>query len=216
MTKLRFEGVTQSVEEWAADYGIPCKLIHSRLKRGWSVERAITEPMQVRRGDKLKAADLQDVQPIPAPAPPVASKLKLTPKLPPRLKIMSPRLRPRAQPKRPASAKSRGYITFDGRTLSMQEWADELGITRTALYERLRKGWPLERALTEQSVQPATRAPVYACNGETLTLSEWAAKLDIPKNTLAVRLGRYGWTVEAAFSVPVRPKAASSMKVSQH
>lgn len=206
MTKLRFNGVTQPIEEWAADYGIPCKLIHSRLRRGWPVERAITEPMQVRRGDKLKDDDLKDVQPIQAPAPPVAPKLVLT----------SPRLRPRERLRRPTPAYADHSVTFNGRTMSVPEWAEEIGITRVALYARLRKGWPLERALTEQSGGPAERAPVYTYNGDALTLAEWAAKLGISKNTLQVRIGR-GWCVEAALGTPlgrgprpIRPKSVST------
>ena len=40
------------------------------------------------------------------------------------------------------------FITFDGRTLSLREWENELGVCRAALYKRL-KLWPVERALTE-------------------------------------------------------------------
>ena len=209
MTKLRFNGVTQPIEEWAADYGIPCKLIHSRLRRGWPVERAITEPMQVRRGDKLKDDDLKDVQ------PPLKSELKPVPKLAPRLEIMSPRLRPRERLRRPTPAYADHSVTFNGRTMSVAEWADEIGITRVALYARLRKGWPLERALTERSGGPAERAPVYTYNGDALTLAEWAAKLGIPKNTLQVRIGR-GWCVEAALGTPLgrSPQPTRSKSVS--
>lgn len=39
-------------------------------------------------------------------------------------------------------------ITFQGRTATIAQWAEELGITAQALHFRLTKGWPLERALT--------------------------------------------------------------------
>jgi len=160
MTELRFEGVTQSVEEWAADYGIPCKLIHSRLKRGWSVERAITEPMQVRRGDKLKAADLQDVQPTPAPASSVTTKTALTsPRLRPRERLMrpAPRYAERpitldnfATPAKPRPHCLRGErFTHNGETLTLREWAERLGARKNTLEVRLHThGWTVERTLT--------------------------------------------------------------------
>lgn len=40
-------------------------------------------------------------------------------------------------------------ITMDGRTLSITQWAEELGIEPCTLWRRLQKGWPVERALTE-------------------------------------------------------------------
>lgn len=42
-------------------------------------------------------------------------------------------------------------ITFDGKTQSMAKWADEIGISRAALWGRLhRKKMPLDMALTAQ------------------------------------------------------------------
>lgn len=40
-------------------------------------------------------------------------------------------------------------ITFRGETRTLLEWATSVGITRESLQNRLRAGWPLERALTE-------------------------------------------------------------------
>lgn len=43
-------------------------------------------------------------------------------------------------------------ITFEGRTQCLQAWADELGINKSTLRKRLKRGWSLERAFTK-SVQ---------------------------------------------------------------
>lgn len=40
------------------------------------------------------------------------------------------------------------YITFNGETHYLREWATITGIAYTTLKERLRKGWDIERALT--------------------------------------------------------------------
>ena len=53
-TMLDFDGVSQPVSEWALDYGITSKVICARLRNGWTIERAITEPMRV-----TKARDCQ-------------------------------------------------------------------------------------------------------------------------------------------------------------
>lgn len=41
------------------------------------------------------------------------------------------------------------FITLDGRTQSIQQWADEIGIDKTTLWRRFDAGWSVERALTE-------------------------------------------------------------------
>lgn len=45
--------------------------------------------------------------------------------------------------------RSTRYLTLDGRTQSIQMWADELGMDKTTLWRRLNNKWTVERALTE-------------------------------------------------------------------
>jgi len=40
-------------------------------------------------------------------------------------------------------------ITWQGRTQSVCDWAEELGFTRNTLKMRMRNGWPLHRMMTE-------------------------------------------------------------------
>lgn len=40
-------------------------------------------------------------------------------------------------------------IEFNGRTQCMTDWAAEIGLKTTTLWQRLNLGWPVERALTE-------------------------------------------------------------------
>lgn len=42
-------------------------------------------------------------------------------------------------------------ITFNGKSMCVSDWADEIGITVRGLGNRLRRGWPLARALSEGS-----------------------------------------------------------------
>lgn len=39
-------------------------------------------------------------------------------------------------------------IAFNGKILTVSQWARELGTTRATIYQRLHKGWPIEKALT--------------------------------------------------------------------
>ena len=40
-------------------------------------------------------------------------------------------------------------LTFQGKTRTITEWAAEIGISRMTLYNRRRRGWSVERTLTE-------------------------------------------------------------------
>lgn len=44
-------------------------------------------------------------------------------------------------------------VTWAGQTKSLGEWADEFGLKYNTLFTRIRKGWPIERALTTPADQ---------------------------------------------------------------
>lgn len=43
---ITFDGKTLSVKEWAAEKKIPFQTLVNRLGRGWSIERALTQPLR--------------------------------------------------------------------------------------------------------------------------------------------------------------------------
>ena len=49
---LTFEGKTQSASAWAEEYGVSGKTITRRIRDGWSVERALTTPLQGKAAQK--------------------------------------------------------------------------------------------------------------------------------------------------------------------
>lgn len=49
---LIFQGKKQSVAAWADETGIPSKTIYRRLDAGWTVERALTEPIHAEKHKK--------------------------------------------------------------------------------------------------------------------------------------------------------------------
>lgn len=40
-------------------------------------------------------------------------------------------------------------VEYDGRSQCLSAWAEELGMSRECLYQRLKRGWSIERSLTE-------------------------------------------------------------------
>lgn len=42
-------------------------------------------------------------------------------------------------------------LKFRGKTRTIADWADELGVSRQTIYHRLDAGWPVARALSEEA-----------------------------------------------------------------
>lgn len=55
-------------------------------------------------------------------------------------------------------------ITHNGKTQSMSRWAKEIGISRQALFLRLRRGWPVDVAVEVPSIDGGI---VHAANDNT-------------------------------------------------
>lgn len=41
------------------------------------------------------------------------------------------------------------FLTYEGKTQTMKQWAEELGINYITLFGRIKKGWSVEKALTK-------------------------------------------------------------------
>jgi hypothetical protein len=68
-------------------------------------------------------------------------------------------------------------ITWNGRTLCLEEWSEVTGLARHVIWGRLNKGWPVERALSEplslhhSHTGRRRRAPAdRSTNGDTATV----------------------------------------------
>jgi hypothetical protein len=116
-----------------------------------------------------------------------------------------------ATPKQQARNMSRNrLITFDGRTATIAEWAEILNVKYMTLFQRLHRGWPLERALRatvhaagKDSARHRTTNHLETYQGETRTVAEWAERHGMNTRQLGQRL-RQGWTIDRALTTPIR------------
>lgn len=97
------------------------------------------------------------------------------------------------------------YITFNGESKSLVEWAEKIGISDKALGERLnRYGWSVEDALTNnEKGRNKTNNRWIEAFGEKKCLVDWGKdeRCLVTSITLAKRLGR-GWDAERAITTP--------------
>jgi hypothetical protein len=79
-------------------------------------------------------------------------------------------------------------ITAFGKTRTLQQWADVIGITAGRIRQRLDCGWSIDRALSATTKE--------------WTISELAAEFSMQANTLSERIRR-GWSLKRSLFQPV-------------
>lgn len=91
-------------------------------------------------------------------------------------------------------------LTYNGKTMNITQWAQELGLPRGVIKDRLRGGWSVEKALTTPPKQwaPAT----LTWNGETHNYAEWSRITGIPADTILKR-AKKGMSPEEILTKPV-------------
>lgn len=83
-------------------------------------------------------------------------------------------------------------LTYKGETKCLSEWAKKFNMCDSTLYNRLKRGYTIERALET----PLKRPKVYEVNGECHTCREWATILNINYGTLKDKITKKKTTMD--------------------
>lgn len=99
--------------------------------------------------------------------------------------------------------RSSKFLTYQGKTLSMAQWARELGISRFAIWGRYKRGLSVEEILRKE--KHAHRGEnhhqkLITFNGVTMNQKQWAEKIGITPTSLMRRINK--WGIEKALSQP--------------
>lgn len=93
--------------------------------------------------------------------------------------------------------RSNHYITYNGCTKTLSEWAETLGLPYGRLKDRLNKcKMPLEVAFSKQHL----RLRMITLEGRTQSLKDWCNELKLKYDTVAMRLHR-GWSITKALEL---------------
>lgn len=156
-TILEHDGIAQAISEHALDYGIPASRIIMRLDAGWSVEQAITQPINCSAIPRPEDAEDQADDPYRN----VYTSTFLEAAGANKSKFKHKR---KHKPHKPKSNATRH--TFNGESLTVREWSERTGISLAVLGGRLSGGWSIERALTQPVRRSPRRGGVVANRGD--------------------------------------------------
>ena len=145
MRLITYDGRTQNLRAWAREIGIGWRGLQQRLAKGWPLERALSAGKGELYKGKPALASLARKAGVSAR---VAIYRRAVGH--PMEKVLQPGVLPHP-PRHP--------LTLNGQTKSITEWADELGVSKTALSMRLSRGWSVERALSWRR-KPKEQGPI--------------------------------------------------------
>ena len=88
-------------------------------------------------------------------------------------------------------------LTYNGKTQTMTQWANEMKTRDTTIFGRLKRG-----NMTENEVlsKPIARIHYITFKGETKTLRQWSIHTGISYATLYCRLYKFNWDIERALT----------------
>lgn len=96
--------------------------------------------------------------------------------------------------------RSNVFLTHDGRTQTLFEWAREVGIRPRTLWQRIKLEWPIEDALTMKVDASNRRSSLITFRGYTDTLPNHARRHGVDPRVVWTRVNRYGWSLERALT----------------
>lgn len=178
-TILKHDGISQSITEWALDYGITPGIIIARLERGTPIADAITTPMKVgHHCQRLPVFSSMQKKNRAVAASPRAPRKRLA--------------RPDGKPH---NAK---LIEHDGISLTVREWSARTGVPMGRIYDRLHRGWTFADAIAardmrtskQTSPKPDTKHIVSPRTVESRVRRGWPLELAMTEPPGA-RMGRY-------------------------
>lgn len=88
------------------------------------------------------------------------------------------------------------FLTINGETKPVSEWAAIVGINKQTITERLKRGWDPGRAVFGKK-NPELHYLEF--NGKCQTVTEWAREFGLPDVTLFSRI-KAGWPIEEILS----------------
>jgi hypothetical protein len=149
---IEFNGVTQTLAEWARETGLSYGALQSRIQRGYDLEEALTAPSGIKWKNVMRPLEFNGV----VMSMSYWSKQTKIPFTTIRNRIDKMGWSVEDALTKPSGSGYGRNIEFNGITQNLNAWERTTGITAGAIKTRLKRGWPIEKALTTPVKPPKT------------------------------------------------------------
>lgn len=92
------------------------------------------------------------------------------------------------------------HIEYEGELYTYEELAILLGIPKTTLITRIKRGWDKEKLLDNYHYKNTEKVEY---NGKEYTFAELSDMCGLPRKIIYQRVRKCGWTVEQAITIPI-------------
>lgn len=102
-------------------------------------------------------------------------------------------------------------LEYEGKSLTLSQWAEELGMSYDHIRARYRYGWDVSSIIETPKNKyhgerkNTTKNRLYTHNGKTMNLAQWARELETSYESLRTRV-RNGWSDDMVLGTPVKKK----------
>lgn len=207
-----YDGRSQTLKAWSGELGIKLVTLYQRLRKGWPVSMVLGQPAD---SSKAGRRHLYTYNGVTASASEWAKRTGI-PEDTLHYRLTHRKMwtveKALTTPYSPNTGVHPTSLTLNGRTMSVVEWAKELGIREGTLRMRIYRGHDVEDVLDPEVDSTQIRKPLNVTfNGETHNLREWSEITGISVQTLSLRMHK-GWKLEDVFLKKVAKVEARKFK----
>jgi hypothetical protein len=159
-----YKGEARTLPDWELQLGLGRNTLRSRMSEGKSFEDAVVSLPRKTTG----AAELSKKTGLP-------------------VTTIENRLKKGLQGEQLIKTGFRKTYEYKGKEQNLTQWSEELGISRTALKNRILSGMPVELAFSKPQKFHRDQPLSYNLNGDIKTLKEWSRIKGISYSTLRLK-----------------------------
>ena len=183
----------KTVADMAREHGLEPDIVHSRLRLGWTLDKALRTPVR----ERIRAVDADGN---------VTTYARLAAECGMSLSTLRNRLNNGWSLEDALSIPRRKHTSdYDAKYgLPISKWLAESGVTLSQFRSRIGHGWSPERAAREP-LSLATVLTQYLREPDATRVRDLCVEHDVPLDVCVYRL-RAGWEIDKACTVPVQRK----------
>jgi hypothetical protein len=195
---LIYKDKTLKLEQWADILGLTLGALKARL-RSWDLDKALTTPRRTYISIGQKFGELTVLRREQEKTKSGYHKWLCKCSCGKERVVSTQYLKTKYSKSCGCLAKKRGQkYLHQGKLLTISELSELSNIQQHTIYQRLKKGMPVDEAVSVEKLQNKKQ---ISYGGKTQSIRQWAKEIGLSREGLRQRLKK-GWTLEKALTMP--------------